>query len=284
MMRTTTLPVPVTSDVEDVAVALETAQALWNKLDYKEAVRWVRRAAEAAEESGDDLRGVRLAAAAADLSTELAEDPGHFDETPSPFAGLVVENHPDDFPPPRSLSPRPPPMAHASRTAFTPSTPATASTPPNPPPPPKASSPPLSARASRLPLPNRLPSPLSTPAPSSVRPALAATSSRPAPVPTPSRPAPAPKASRPPDPTPTPPQSLEAEPPPSRAAEPTRPDSVSPLGPRFDGLRAFRVYVQRGPDGALQVRPLRDSEKVPVGAREAMLVLSGSPGSKEGDT
>src|SRR4051812_21467975 len=74
-MRGTNFPVAITSDPEDVAVALETAQALWRKLDYQEAVRWLRRAALAAEESGDDLRGVRLAAAAADLTTELSSAP-----------------------------------------------------------------------------------------------------------------------------------------------------------------------------------------------------------------
>src|SRR3954465_5707667 len=35
-MRATSFPLPVTSDAEDVALALETAQALWKNLDYAE--------------------------------------------------------------------------------------------------------------------------------------------------------------------------------------------------------------------------------------------------------
>jgi len=56
-------------------------------------------------------------------------------------------------------------------------------------------------------------------------------------------------------------------------------------GARAEGLRAYRVSVQRSSDGALTVRSLRDGEKVPAGSREAILVFSGTatPSTSEGD-
>src|SRR3954468_7006640 len=103
-MRASSVPLPVSSDAEDVAIALETAQALWKKLDYAEAVRWVRRAALAAEESGDDLRGVRLAASAADITTELSMS-GSATPNPSSVAPPV---RPSPLPPKPPVSSRPP--------------------------------------------------------------------------------------------------------------------------------------------------------------------------------
>ena len=55
------------SDPSDVAAALETAQVLWRRGDLHESLRWVRRAAEAAETEGNDMRALTLARAAADL-------------------------------------------------------------------------------------------------------------------------------------------------------------------------------------------------------------------------
>ena len=65
------LPEVEPSDPEPVAVAIETARALFRSGDRLEALRWLRRAAERAEESGDDLRAVHIARSAADLSTVL---------------------------------------------------------------------------------------------------------------------------------------------------------------------------------------------------------------------
>ncbi|HYQ29460.1 MAG TPA: hypothetical protein VER04_19650, partial [Polyangiaceae bacterium] len=53
-------------DPEPVAVAIETARALFRSGEQMEALRWLRRAAERAEESGDDLRALNLARSAAD--------------------------------------------------------------------------------------------------------------------------------------------------------------------------------------------------------------------------
>lgn len=69
------LPEVEPRDPEAVAVAIETARALFRTGDRLDALRWLRRAAERAEEAGDDLRAVHLARSAADLSTELQSTP-----------------------------------------------------------------------------------------------------------------------------------------------------------------------------------------------------------------
>jgi hypothetical protein len=64
-------PISEASDPDAVALALETGRALWGQGEAKEAVRWLRRAAQQADEAGDDLRALTLARAAADLTTLL---------------------------------------------------------------------------------------------------------------------------------------------------------------------------------------------------------------------
>ena len=73
-MNQMNFPATEPNDSDDVALALETAEALWNKGDPSEAMRWLRRAAEAAGDSGDDLRAVVLAKAVAELNTSGAEN------------------------------------------------------------------------------------------------------------------------------------------------------------------------------------------------------------------
>jgi hypothetical protein len=65
------LPRAEQNDAAEVALALETARALWSQGHGLESVRWIQRAAENAESSGDDLRAVSLARAAADLRAEV---------------------------------------------------------------------------------------------------------------------------------------------------------------------------------------------------------------------
>lgn len=65
------LPRAEQNDAAEVALALETARALWLQGHGLESVRWIQRAAENAESSGDDLRAVSLARAAADLRAEV---------------------------------------------------------------------------------------------------------------------------------------------------------------------------------------------------------------------
>ena len=69
------LPEVEPRDPEPVAVAIETARALFRSGDRLEALRWLRRAAERAEEFGDDLRAVHIARSAADLSNALQSVP-----------------------------------------------------------------------------------------------------------------------------------------------------------------------------------------------------------------
>jgi hypothetical protein len=77
------LPRAEAGDAAEVALALETARALWSKGQGLESVRWIQRAAENAESSGNDLRAVSLARAAADLRAEVSvasEPPGSMNE------------------------------------------------------------------------------------------------------------------------------------------------------------------------------------------------------------
>jgi hypothetical protein len=62
------LPKPHGDDPEDVAWALSTAEALWKRGEYHDAVSWIRKAATAASEADKDLRVIELAKAAAELA------------------------------------------------------------------------------------------------------------------------------------------------------------------------------------------------------------------------
>ena len=75
MNQSIQFPGPEAGDPEDVAWTLHTAGAMWARGELHDAVRWLRRAAEAAEAGGNDLRAVSLARAAADLTTSLALPP-----------------------------------------------------------------------------------------------------------------------------------------------------------------------------------------------------------------
>jgi hypothetical protein len=83
-------------DAEDVSWALQTADTMWGRGDHADAVKWLRRAAEAASEAEADDRALELAKAAADLATQL----GPIQTSPPP--------PPPPPPPPRPLTSRPP--------------------------------------------------------------------------------------------------------------------------------------------------------------------------------
>jgi hypothetical protein len=89
----TNLPRAEASDPAEVAMALETARALWAKGQGLESVRWIQRAAENAESSGDDLRAVSLARAAADLRAEVSMS----SEPPGPINEAAALTPYDDF-------------------------------------------------------------------------------------------------------------------------------------------------------------------------------------------
>jgi hypothetical protein len=93
----TDLPEVEARDPESVAVAIETARALFRTGDRLDALRWIRRAAERAEEAGDDLRAVNLARSAADLSTELQSQPPPPPPPPLRRDEAAALSHYDDF-------------------------------------------------------------------------------------------------------------------------------------------------------------------------------------------
>jgi hypothetical protein len=117
-------PEPLPEDPEVVATALETAGIFGVQGDVREAVRWVRRAAELAGDAGIDDRAFALARAAADLTSNFS---------------ARVES-------------APPPAAPAQGAAPNGATAPIASAPPPPPPPPVvAQSRPSPAQDSRPP-------------------------------------------------------------------------------------------------------------------------------------
>jgi hypothetical protein len=69
------IPPVLESDAEDVAWALQTAEALWKRNERVDAIVWLRRAAQAAGEAEDDDRALVLARSAAELAEWLAANP-----------------------------------------------------------------------------------------------------------------------------------------------------------------------------------------------------------------
>ncbi len=67
-----TLPEPRPDDAEDVVWGLSTASALWARGERRDAVVWLRRAAEAAESSGNAFRASELGMCAQELEDALA--------------------------------------------------------------------------------------------------------------------------------------------------------------------------------------------------------------------
>jgi hypothetical protein len=60
-------PSPLANDADDVVIALKSARSLWDSADCAEAARWLRKAASAAQEAGDDDRALELAKRAGDI-------------------------------------------------------------------------------------------------------------------------------------------------------------------------------------------------------------------------
>ena len=75
------------SDAEDVAWALQTAEALWKRNERVDAIVWLRRAAQAAGEAEDDDRALVLARGAAELAEWLAQNPPPLALPSTPPAG-----------------------------------------------------------------------------------------------------------------------------------------------------------------------------------------------------
>ncbi len=99
-------------DSDGVLLALETARALEEEGDLREAARWIRRAANEAEKDGNDQRVLALARAAADLTTaiETAEAAGELPARSSlptiPSFSSSGSTIPPPTAPPATLPPR----------------------------------------------------------------------------------------------------------------------------------------------------------------------------------
>ena len=65
------LPTIEDTDSSDTRWALETARTLWGQSERREALQWVRRAAESAAEAGQDDRALALAKMGAELRNAL---------------------------------------------------------------------------------------------------------------------------------------------------------------------------------------------------------------------
>jgi hypothetical protein len=64
-----TFPAILPTDSDDVVLALKSARSLWDAADYAQATRWLRKAATAAEEAGNDQRSLDLAKKASDVES-----------------------------------------------------------------------------------------------------------------------------------------------------------------------------------------------------------------------
>jgi hypothetical protein len=129
-------PEPLPEDPEVVATALETAGIFGVQGDVREAVRWVRRAAELAGDAGIDDRAFALARAAADLTSNYS---------------VRAESAP---PAPAASAPPPAAPVNAVPAAADGAGTRAASAPPPPPPPPPVAA---QARASNRPQESRPP-------------------------------------------------------------------------------------------------------------------------------
>jgi hypothetical protein len=95
-------PIPPANkeDSEDVAWALSTAEAMHARGDAMEALKWLRRAAEAAAESSADDRALQIAKAAADLASVV----GPTSNLPPPPAAAISPVVPRGAPVPTMAS------------------------------------------------------------------------------------------------------------------------------------------------------------------------------------
>jgi hypothetical protein len=113
MMQTSAIPVPKPSDDEEVTWALSTAAALWTRGASADAVKWLRRAAQSANDLEDDGRAVELYKLAADLASSI---PPPAPSSKAPPSNVRPVSHALSTPPPA-------PVAQLSTAAAHPSVP-----------------------------------------------------------------------------------------------------------------------------------------------------------------
>jgi hypothetical protein len=134
LSQTLLTPQPEVSDSDDILLALETARALEAQGEISEAARWLRRAADEAEQQGDDERYLVLARAAADMVNIVGSSPPPAADAPTlpPPSPDVLEassaqldardarfedsDAQPTIPPPESFAPTIPPLASAAPT------------------------------------------------------------------------------------------------------------------------------------------------------------------------
>lgn len=268
MTESLAFPAPEAGDPEDVAWNLQTGGTMWARGENHEAVRWLRRAAEAASDAGSDMRAVTLARAAADLTAALELPPSIM---PPPVAPAAPAAPVTPAPTPVAVRPAPPPVHSLS--------PDEATTPRPVPVRPKA--PPMSApdeatvhdytipagveaNERRQPPPSRRPPPPARSSPSAAPPPPLRSSPSAAPPPVRSSPSAAPPPSYP---------SPSSAPLAASSPQAARSSPAASASPGFRPRQALRVAVTPSPDDKtlLLVRPLADDEPVPAGAHEAML-------------
>lgn len=246
------LEFPTASDGDSgrLALVLQTANAFWKRGDQAEALRWVRRAVESAEEEGNDLRALALARAAA----EIRDRTGITSIPASARSESSVASRP-----PLPLAPHLPPQpARPEVDTFDEETPVPSMRAPA-----RASSPPPSASVTSQAADRHTPS--------EVRPAPSRASRLPPP---PVRPPP--RTSRPPPPSRR--TTAPGIPIPRSAVEPTQgsaadaPHSEAEIfAPARAALRVS-VMLLSAESKTLLVRVLDEAEALPSSCREALLV------------
>jgi hypothetical protein len=162
-------PEPISSDPDDVRLALETAQAFQAMGDNDETIEWLERAAERADEAGQRQRALMLVLATAQFANGSAPAP-RLASTPSSVPPSHMRRREFAKPPATKLPPCPAPVGAGSSSL--PPPPRTSSLLPPPPrtlsllpPPPRKSLPPLTRKPSLPPAPM-----LSAPPPASLLP------------------------------------------------------------------------------------------------------------------
>ncbi|HEX8792349.1 MAG TPA: hypothetical protein VF765_15450 [Polyangiaceae bacterium] len=104
------IPDPADGDSFVVKHALEVARSLWDCGEHRQAVVWVRRAAEAAGDGGDASRLATLARAAVDLGAPATSPPPSSRSAPPPLPKSTVPPRlPSRALPKPRLMPVPPP-------------------------------------------------------------------------------------------------------------------------------------------------------------------------------
>lgn len=276
------IPSAQTGDSDDVELALETAQRMHRTGDHTEALKWLRRAVNAADDAGDDRRQLELARAAADYTSIVSAAVTAEASAPTPREGasasVVVtavvtplETAPVRSPsrmPPQPQKPPPPP---STRGSTAPSMMAQATSVPPTKPAVSGGPPPLKPKPSSV-----LPGPQSSVAMHQAKTSESHIPPAPKPVspnsltsqPNPSNP------SRAPGPSTVRPQALGAksgENETARAAPSGPPSGFHDLVPPPKGAQRVAVRVSARDENLYVVRPLAPGQRVPVGAREAWL-------------